>query len=135
MIDRGIITINGSLPKVLNAISESKKWVELLPFLKQAMDEYFSKYGKCEREFQQLVARENNNSVIANDTDYYITDIEYTSSESINSRFDLVGIKWESSSTNRKKADNCHLVFIEMKYCDNAIGGSAGIKKHLVDIE
>jgi hypothetical protein len=127
--------LSTSLPKLIKSISESKKWVELMPLLKQAMDEYFSKYAKSEREFQQLVARENNNSIVANDTDYYITDIEYTSTASMNSRFDLVGIKWESSSSNRKKTDKCRLVLIEMKYGDNAIGGSAGIKKHLDDIE
>jgi hypothetical protein len=127
--------ISTSLPKLIKSISESKKWVELIPFLKQAMDEYFAKYAKSEREFQQLVARENNSSIISNDTDYFITDIEYTSSDSRNCRFDLIGIKWESSASNRKKKDNCRLVLIEMKYGDNAIGGKAGIKKHLKDVD
>jgi hypothetical protein len=124
-----------SLPKIIKTTDAAEKWVTSIPQLKQVFDEYFSKYAKSEREFQQLVARENNSSIISNDTDYFITDIEYTSSDSRNCRFDLVGIKWESSASNRKKKDNCRLVLIEMKYGDNALGGKAGIKKHLKDVD
>ena len=37
-----------------------KEAVEKLPFYKQAMDLYFHKHPKYEREFQQIIARENN---------------------------------------------------------------------------
>ena len=56
---------------------DSDSWVKEFPILKQAMDLYFSQHAKEEREFQQLIGRENNWSGIANDTDYFICDIEY----------------------------------------------------------
>lgn len=127
--------VTKELSKKINDEVEAIKWIQNIPFLKQIMDEYFSKYSKSEREYQQLVARENNNSIISNDTDYYITDIEYTHSESKESRFDLIGIKWESSSQKRQKADTCRIVLIEMKYGDSALVGTAGVEKHLKDIE
>lgn len=42
------------------------------------MDWWFHKHPKYEREFQQVIARENNNhGKISNGTDYYIADIEF----------------------------------------------------------
>ena len=129
------LLIISKLPYRISVIDEAVTWVENIPLLKQIMDEYFSEHSKCEREFQQVVARENNNSIISNDTDYFITDIEYTNHESRESRFDLVGINWKSTSHDRKNIKNCRLVLIEMKYGDGALGGAAGIKKHLDDID
>jgi len=129
------IKVTEDLPNQINNNAEANKWVENIPFLKQIMDEYFSKHSKSEREFQQLVARENNNSTVANDTDYFITDIEYTHPNSSGIRFDLIGIKWLSSSQERKSKDNCRIVLIEMKYGDDALVGGAGISKHLTDVE
>lgn len=128
-------SIIGKLPKNITNEEQANKWVENIPFIKQIMDEYFTKYSKNEREYQQLIARENNNSVISNETDYFITDIEYTHTDSKDSRFDLIGIKWESTSQKRQNPNNCRLVIIEMKYGDGAITGKAGIKKHLEDVE
>lgn len=113
--------------------SEYEKWTNNIPFLKADMDAWFFKHPKLEREYQQLVSRENNSSSIANDTDYFITDIEYANSEN-KSRFDLVGFKWLSTATSHKNADDICLVFIEMKYGDKALSGSAGIKKHYEDL-
>ena len=49
-----------------------------IPFYKQAMDWWFHEHPKYEREFQQVIARENNNhGKISNGTDYYIADIEF----------------------------------------------------------
>ena len=36
------------------------------------MDFYFSENSKPEREFQQLIARENNFSTIANQSEYFV---------------------------------------------------------------
>jgi len=124
--------IKMNLPNLISIKEDSNRWAENIPLLKQIMDIYFTKHSKSEREFQQLVARENNNSIISNDTDYFITDLEYSST---NSRFDLIGIKWKSSSSKRKNVHHCQLILIEMKYGDAALGGTAGIKKHLDDIE
>lgn len=127
--------ITKDLPKQIKSKEEANKWVENIPLLKQIMDEHFATHSKTEREFQQLVARENNNSIISNDTDYFITDIEYTHPDSKESRFDLVGINWKSTSQERKSKDNCRIVLIEMKFGDGALVGVAGIRKHLDDIE
>ena len=113
--------------------NEYEKWIDNIPFIKADMDAWFHKHPKLEREYQQLVLRENNNSSIANDTDYFITDIEYANSEN-GSRFDLVGVKWLSTASSHKKADDIRLVFIEKKYGDNALSGNAGIKKHYEDL-
>lgn len=110
-----------------------QKWTNSIPFIKAEMDAWFYKHPKLEREYQQLVLRENNSSSIANDTDYFITDIEYANSEN-GSRFDLLGVKWLSTSSSLKKADDICLAFIEKKYGDNALSGSAGIKKHYEDL-
>jgi hypothetical protein len=86
-----------------------------------------------EREYQQLVQRDNNCSSIANDTDYYIADLEYARTEN-KSRFDLLGVKWPAKSSDHKSGNNLRLAILEMKYGDAAITGSAGIKKHFADL-
>ncbi len=108
-------------------------WNNYFPLVKQAMDLYFTKYSKEEREYQQLVVRENNYSSIANSTDYFIIDIEYDNHE--NARFDIVAVEWLSDASIRKlkKGHKPKLVVIEMKFGDGAIKGSAGIIKHIKD--
>jgi hypothetical protein len=49
------------LPTVIKHQDDARKWVDAFPHLKEIMDFFFSKKNKPEREFQQLVARENNN--------------------------------------------------------------------------
>ena len=99
------------------------------------MDKWFHEHPKYEREFQQIILRENNNSgKISRATDYYIVDIEYQDTEN-SSRFDMVAFKWPSNGAARKNTNAFSLAFIEVKYGDNAVGGSAGIKKHLDDLK
>ena len=52
--------------------ADAEKWVASFPDRKNIMDEYFSAYSKAEREFQQLVARENNSSSISNESEYFV---------------------------------------------------------------
>jgi len=60
------------------------------------MDEYFAGGSKTtEREFQQLVARENNKSSISNETEYFVSDIEVTVPRLAS--FDIVAIRWLAS--------------------------------------
>ncbi|MBK5262584.1 MAG: hypothetical protein JJE17_08450 [Peptostreptococcaceae bacterium] len=113
--------------------SDVNKWLEFIPFLKAEMDHFFNVHPKLEREYQQLVLRENNNSSISNDTDYYIVDLEYANIEN-GSRFDLLAVKWDSTSGSHKTAEDVRLVFIEKKYGDGALNGSAGISKHFEDL-
>ena len=119
-------------PATLNNQVDAKIWVASLPDLKSIMNEYLSTNSNDEREFQQLVARENNCSSISNETEYFISDIEVSESSS-GARFDMIAVKWQTSK--RRSGNNCRIAFIEMKYGDGAIGGKAGVLKHLKDMD
>ena len=110
--------------------NDSIRWIDSFSKRKEMMDEYFSIYGKAEREFQQLIARENNNSTISNESEYFVSDIEVTEPYA---RFDIMAIRWLAAQ--RKNGSNCKAALIEMKYGDGALGGSAGLVKHLKDME
>ena len=113
--------------------------VGLIPLYKHAMDVWFVKNRKYEREFQQLVVRENNrHGAISHASDYYIVDIEYAYNDNVSdkktqARFDMIAVKWLSKSNERQNPSAPTLAIIEMKYGDGALGGSAGLKKHLED--
>jgi hypothetical protein len=118
-------------PPVIADESDCRAWVEAIPRLKEVMNSFFVDHPKSEREFQQLVAWENNRSAISNDTEYFITDIEFADREQ-GSRIDMLGLKWRSK--DRKDATRCVPVLIEMKYGIGAFDGSAGIVKHIEDL-
>ena len=65
------------LPDAIESQDAARVWDDSFQDLKGIMDFYFSKHSKPEREFQQLVARENNFSTIANQSEYFISDIEF----------------------------------------------------------
>lgn len=119
--------------EIINAYKTKLDWNNYFPMVKQAMDFYFTKYSKEEREYQQLMVRENNYSSTANATDYFIVDIEYDNRK--NARFDIVAVEWKSDASIRKLKNGYKpkLVVIEMKYGDGAFRGSAGISKHITD--
>ncbi len=130
--------------KDIDKESENKKQlsisqaVEEVGDYKLIMDKYFSKHKKYEREFQQLILRENNYSGAVSDaTDYYILDIEYAfNDDDINARYDMLAIRWPSDPQERQKQNDMPLTFIEVKYGDGAISsdkGAAGISKHIED--
>lgn len=121
-----------ALPANIESLSETRKWVDAFQDLKGVMDFYFSELSKPEREFQQLVARENNFSTIANQSEYFVSDIEFSDS-ALGARFDILALRWLVSQ--RKKTGSCKPALIEMKYGDNALSGSAGVLKHLRDID
>ncbi|MHB9068755.1 MAG: hypothetical protein ACYC54_00135 [Sedimentisphaerales bacterium] len=120
-----------NLPCALNNTNDIGAWLNAIPFLKHEMDLWFGRHPKDEREFQQLMLRENNLGNSAKGTDYFICDIEYANHTG---RFDLIAVKWPSSSIHRKNNNNLGLTFIEMKCLDNALTGSAGLCKHVEDI-
>ncbi|MGY0572414.1 hypothetical protein ACTGJ9_016165 [Bradyrhizobium sp. RDM12] len=121
-----------ALPPVISTPEDCEKWIGALPALKELMNRFFSVHAKSEREFQQLVAWENNRSPVANSSEYFITDIEYAD-VSQSARLDMLGVKWLSK--NRKDGSKCTPVFIEMKYGIDAYDGDAGIKKHIQDLQ
>ena len=133
-LDENTTRIPKNLPFPLVSPEDVKKWIDVVPFLKHEMDLWFGKHPKDEREFQQLMLRENNFGNAAKSTDYFICDIEYTQPNT-NWRFDLIAVNWPSSSSARKNNKNLGLAFIEMKYLDNALTEKkAGINKHIKDI-
>lgn len=95
------------------------------------MDYWFSRHPKFEREFQQIVVWENNNSSIATSTDYFIVDIEYANTK--DGRFDMVAVQWDSDASTRKLQSGYlpKLCFIEMKYGDSALTGISGMLEHV----
>lgn len=111
--------------------TDANEWTAVVPKLKQVMDRHFSKHRADEREFQQLLVRENNFGRFARSTDYYICDIEY---QHASFRFDAIAVHWPSESSARKDAHHRRLVFIEMKYGDKALTGKAGLHQHIQDI-
>lgn len=121
-------------PADLSKLAAPQEHVASIPLLKREMDYWFHKHQKSEREYQQVILRENNLSNISSDTDYYISDIEYADPGN-NSRFDMVGIKWLSTSPSRKNRSSPSLALFEVKYGDGAMTGSAGIVKHFTDIQ
>lgn len=122
---------NPPLPGTIESQDGARVWIESFQNLKGIMDFYFSKYSKPEREFQQLIARENNFSTIASQSEYFVSDIEFADSE-LGARFDILAVRWLVSQ--RKSTLNCRPALIEMKYGDGALGGTAGMLKHLQDI-
>ena len=106
-------------------------WIDTLPALKQAMDYHLTtKKETLEREFQQLVVRENNYSRVSNDTDYFIVDCEYVHRDFREARMDLVAFKWLSQSQARQRGE-VQLAFIELKYGDGALAGDSGLLDHV----
>lgn len=120
------------LPGIIENHDASRRWVDSFQTLKLIMDIYFTHHRKPEREFQQLLVRENNFSCHSNQSEYFIVDIEFAD-KALGARFDALAVYW--SSSNRKDPSYTRPVFIEMKYGDSALSGSSGIVKHLNDID
>ena len=120
---------------VIDGYKKSQDWNSYFPVAKQAMDFYFTKHKKEEREFQQLIVRENNYTSIANSTDYFVIDIEYDTQS--NARFDIIAVEWPSESSIRKlsKGYRPKLCVMELKYGDDALGGGSGMLKHWNDFK
>lgn len=117
----------GSFPKQIASEADLQEWIGSFPVRKQIMDCWFTKHPKMEREFQQLVARENTCSSISNETEYFITDVEMADTK-LGARFDMLAFKWTYAE---RKTDNVRLALIEMKYADDALDGACGITAHL----
>lgn len=139
---------HNSLPLATREAADA--WVIKFGELKQEMDLHFGQKSKDEREFQQLIVRENNYSRLSNSTEYFFTDIEYTSpkgssqnaehllnlnGKATSFRFDMLGVEWLSDSRDHTAARQCRPVIVEVKYGDASLAGSSGMKKHLRDMK
>ena len=121
------------LPHFIEKDEKIQEWLDAFPSLKRIMDKWLTKHEKLEREFQQLVVRENNFSRLANQTDYFIVDIEAAYPDA-HARFDLLAAKWPATQQERKK-DKVSLAIIEMKYGEKSLTGATGLIEHLKNLE
>jgi len=121
-----------TLPTTIRESRDVEAWILAFPVLRLMMDLSFSINNKPEREFQQLIARENNCSSISNETEYFVTDIEFFDS-GLGARFDLLAIRWLASE--RRNGLNCRAALLELKYGDNSLEGETGLLKHLQDMD
>lgn len=106
-------------------------WLESFPLLKQAID--LCGKDASEREVQQRIVWENNRSGTARSTDYFICDIEYAMERE--HRFDLVAVRWPSTTSQRRQTYGHRLAIGEVKFGDRALKGSSGLHAHIEDID
>ncbi len=100
---------------------------------KRAIDWYEENVARKlgEKEIQQRVAYENNYSINAEDTDFFIADIEWED-KTFGGRADIIAFKWGHMDHRRKVVKMC---LIEVKQGENSLKGSAGLAKHMKDFE
>lgn len=96
----------------------------------------------AEKEFQQRVVYENNLSANAENTDYFIADVEWADNNTLGGRADIVAFRWNHMEHRKRELQ---MTLIEVKQGDGAIGTyetkdkrgntviSAGLKKHYED--
>lgn len=87
-----------------------------------------SKLG--EKEIQQRVVYENNLSVNADKTDYFIADVEWADNKVLKGRVDIVAFCWKHKKPRNRIVQ---LTLIEVKQGDKAIKSLSGLKKHYED--
>lgn len=104
--------------------------------------EFGNKAKLGEKEFQQRVVYENNLSVTASNTDYFIADVEWADNESLGGRADIVAFRWNHMEHSKR---TLQMTLIEVKQGENAVetkeikdkngqtSFSAGLKKHYDD--
>ena len=87
----------------------------------------------CERESQQLIVRENNLNLKAEETDYYIVDIENVDSY-LGLRFDLLAVKTKHDGKDRTTPPK-KLAIMELKYSDDSVdSGESSLENHFIDL-
>ncbi len=116
--------------KIVKSVEDADVWLSQIPLLKQCMDMWFGQHPKDEREFQQVAARVNNSS---KHTDYFIVDIEYTSSDTRELRADMLALFWPRTVEARKAGSGFKpvLTVVEVKIRDHALAGDAGLVDHV----
>lgn len=144
-----IINFKDKQKETISSSEDATRWCDMHCYqLKKYWDIKLRENNKTEREFQQLVVRENNYSPVSIDTDYFITNMEDSKSVSGSAnymRVDAIGIRWNSNSQARKGIKSSlyypKLVLIEVKFGDDSIGDTknigtkADLLKHLNDAE
>lgn len=109
-------------------------WIEYFKEAKQKIDTHCLKSTKLEKEIQQIIFRENSCNCIADETDYFIVDLEYNHSFSKErkARFDALAIFWPRN--NRAIGNKTKLAIIEIKAGLKALNGKCGLVDHHHDV-
>ena len=100
----------------------------------------FTKSRLGEKEIQQRVVFENNLSVNACKTDYFVADIEWADNDTLGGRADIIAFRWNHMEHKKRLLQ---LTIIEVKQgeesivtsVDNKGNISAGLLKHYDDFE
>lgn len=121
-------TVTPSINNIFEYICKSKHIIDLYE------REVKNKLG--EKEIQQRVVYENNLSVNANNTDYFVADIEWEDNNLFGGRADIVAFRWNHME-HRKRL--LQLTIIEVKQGEKAVktqeDGNPGLKKHYEDYQ
>ena len=104
------------------------------------MYEAYEKSRLGEKEIQQRVVYENNLSVNACKTDYFVADIEWADNDTLGGRADIIAFRWNHMEHKKRLLQ---LTIIEVKQGEESIGTSvdnngkisAGLSKHYDDFE
>lgn len=108
---------------------------EYIPKAKHLIDLYINttRNHLGEKDIQQQIARDNNYSQNSLGTDFFIIDTEYQDL----GRFDIVALKWDSTSPIRKLPENFKptITIFEVKQGEKSITGESGMESHLKDFE
>lgn len=102
------------------------RWSEYFKDAKELLDNYKEKGDQLEKAVQQAIFTENNYSKVCNDTDYFITDVEYE--QKGYGRFDALAVHWPKNK--RKNPKDLQIAFIEVKAGNNAVNGKSGVSEH-----
>ena len=100
----------------------------------------FTKSRLGEKEIQQRVVYENNLSVNACKTDYFVADIEWADNDTLGGRADIIAFRWNHMEHKKRLLQ---LTIIEVKQGEESIVTSvdnngkisAGLSKHYDDFE
>ena len=104
------------------------------------MYEAYEKSRLGEKEIQQRVVYENNLSVNACKTDYFVADIELADNDTLGGRADIIAFRWNHMEHKKRMLQ---LTIIEVKQGEGAVvtsvdnkgNISAGLLKHYDDFE
>lgn len=123
IVNKEISVPQPDLNDITNYFSKAKNIVD-----KHEQNPKLAKLG--EKEIQQRVVYENNLSVNAQYTDYFIADTEWQNSD-LGGRADIVAFRWLRSGNKRPL--KVQLTLIEVKQGTNAIKDDCGLAEHYSD--
>lgn len=102
--------------------------------------EFYVEHKLGEKEIQQRVVCENNYSVNADETDFFIADVEWADNDALGGRADIIAFHWGHMLHKKRKLT---MYIIEVKQGKGAVKtnkdkdgkSSAGLYKHNLDFE